>query len=96
MPALTIVANIKAKPDKLDFVKSELEKLAPPTRKESGCVQYDLHQDNDDPTRFLYFENWDSRDLWQQHMQSQHLLDYRVKTEDAIEEFSLFEMTKIA
>ena len=42
---LTIVASIEAKPDKIDLVKAELQKLIAPTLKEAGCIQYDLHQD---------------------------------------------------
>lgn len=96
MPDLTIVANIKAKSDKIDLVKAELEKLIATTRAEEGCLQYDLHQDNDNPAHFLFFENWTSRALWQAHMGNQHLQDYKVATEGAIEEFTLNEMTHIA
>ena len=96
MAQLTIVANIKAKADRIDLVKSELEKLIETTRAEEGCVQYDLHQDNDNPAHFLFFENWESRDLWQAHMDAQHLKDYLAATEGAIEEFTLHEMSKIA
>jgi quinol monooxygenase YgiN len=44
--ALTIVATIEAKPDKIDLVKAGLKKLIAPTLKEAGCIQYDLHQGN--------------------------------------------------
>ena len=68
MANLTIVANITAKADRIDLVKAELEKLIGITRAEEGCRQYDLHQDNDNPAHFLFFENWESRELWQKHM----------------------------
>jgi quinol monooxygenase YgiN len=93
MSQLTIVAHITAKADKIDFVRRELQGLIPFTRAEEGCLQYDLHQDNDNPAYFMFFENWESRELWQKHMTAQHLLDYRTATEGAIEAFSLSEMT---
>lgn len=93
MAQLTVVAHITAKADQVDFVKAELEKLMGPTRQEAGCVQYDLHQDNDNPAHFMYFENWESRELWQQHMQSEHLLAYRAATESAVADFALYEMS---
>ena len=65
---LTVVANIRANPDKIDLVKAELKKLIPITRGEEGCVQYDLHQDNENPSHFLIYENWESRELRQTHM----------------------------
>ncbi|MBY5993653.1 putative quinol monooxygenase [Ferrimonas balearica] len=95
MANLTIVANIIAKADRIDLVKAELQKLIDPTRAEAGCVQYDLHQDNDNPAHFLFFENWTSRALWQDHMANQHLKDYLAATEGAVEQFTVNEMTQI-
>ena len=92
---LTIVANIHANLDKIDLVKTELLKLIEITRAENGCIQYDLHQDNEDPAHFLFFENWESRELWQTHMAAPHLAAYMAATEGAVEAFTLHEMTKI-
>jgi quinol monooxygenase YgiN len=96
MSKLTIVAHITAKADTIEFMKAELEKLIDITRAEQGCINYDLHQDNENPAHFLFYENWESRELWQAHMGNQHLQDYMAATEDAVEEFTLNEMTKIA
>ncbi|NEO32686.1 MAG: antibiotic biosynthesis monooxygenase [Symploca sp. SIO3C6] len=96
MSKLTIVANIKAKSDKIDLVKAELFKLIDITRAEEGCLQYDLHQNNENPAHFLFYENWESRELWQRHISNQHLKDYMTATEGAVEEFTLNEMTHIA
>lgn len=95
MPALTIVANIKAKADQVDLVKAELQKLIATTRAEAGCQQYDLHQDNDNPAHFLFFENWDSRDIWHNHMAAPHLEAFKAAAGDALEEITINEMTKI-
>ncbi len=95
MSKLTIVANIKVAPDKLDLVKAELEKLIPITRAENGCLQYDLHQDNENPEHFLFYENWESRELWQTHMSAPHLAAYMEATEGAVAEFTINEMTHI-
>ena len=95
MPKLTIVAHIRANPDKIDLVKSELQKLVPPTLAEQGCIQYDLHQDNEDPAYFMFYENWDTRELWQAHMNAPHLKAYQAATEGAIADFQLSEMTHL-
>ena len=91
---LTIVADITAEPGQVDRVKTELEKLVSPTRAERGCVQYDLHQDNQNPAHFLFYENWESRELWQAHMASAHIAAYRKATEGSIAGFSLYEMSR--
>ena len=96
MTKLTIVANIKANADKIELVKTELLKLIEITRAEEGCINYDLHQDNEDSTHFMFYENWESRELWQTHMANQHLADYMAATEGAVEEFTLNEMTRMA
>ena len=95
MAKLTIVANITAKTDQIDLVKTELEKLIEITRAEEGCINYDLHQDNEYPAHFMFYENWENRELWQTHMGAQHLLDYQAATEGAVEEFTLNEMTRL-
>lgn len=95
MNKLTIVATIKAHPNSVERVKAELEKLIPTTLAEPGCLQYDLHQDNDNPELFLFYENWESRTTWQDHMNAAHITAYKQATEGAVAEFSLYEMSQI-
>lgn len=96
MSKLTVIGNILANPDQIDLVKAELEKLIPITRAEAGCLQYDLHQDNENPAYFMFYENWESRELWQTHMNAPHMAAYMTATEGAVEKFWLHEMTHIA
>jgi len=96
MEKLTIVANVKAKADKIELVKAELLKLIGITRAEKGCINYDLYQYHDNPAHFMFYENWESHDLWQAHIGNSHLADYMTATEGAVEEFTLNEMTQIA
>jgi quinol monooxygenase YgiN len=95
MTNLTIVANIKAKNDTVDLVKAELLKLIKVTRKEKGCINYDLHQDNTNPVHFMFYENWQSRELWKNHMNNSDLKAYMDATAGAVDEFTLNEMTTI-
>ncbi len=92
---LTIVARIEAYPDQVELLKTELQKLVEPTLREPGCIQYDLHQDNLDPAIFLFYENWENRELWQAHMNNSHIADFARATDGAIADFSLFEMTRV-
>lgn len=96
MTKLTILANIKANPDKIEMVKAELLKLIDTTRAENGCINYDLHQDNENPAHFVFYENWESRELWQTHMNAPHLAAYMQATDGCVAEFTLNEMTQIA
>ena len=96
MATLTITGNVLVHPEKIDVVKAELEKLVPITRAEEGCIQYDLHQDNENPAYFMFYENWESRELWQEHMNAPHLKAYIKSTEGMVEKFWLHELTRIA
>lgn len=93
MKKLTIVAKIEAKESSIELVKAELLKLIEPTRNEEGCLQYDLHQDNDNPAVFVFYENWENRELWQKHMNNARLAAYIEATEGAVESFSVNEMS---
>ncbi|NNJ27379.1 putative quinol monooxygenase [Alienimonas chondri] len=95
MSHLTIVAHIHAEPDRADFVRAEAEKLVPITLKEAGCVQYDLHRDHEDPVHFMFYENWESRELWQAHMNAPHLKAFQEATDGAVAELKLYEMSRV-
>ncbi len=93
--ALTILAQITAVPGKEDLVRAELLKLVPITRAEQGCIQYDLHVDNENPGFFVFYENWETRALWQTHMSAPHLAAYMAATDGAVSDFVLNEMSAI-
>jgi len=93
---LTITASILAKPEKRELVKQALLKLIPPTLAEKGCINYDLHQDNENPDRFFFYENWESRTLWLDHNASTHIAAHRKATEGAIVEVTINELTPIS
>lgn len=44
----------------------------------------------------MFYENRESRELWQTHMNAPHLAAYLKSTEGAVEKFWLHEMTHIA
>ncbi len=93
MSKLTILAHITAKPHAIEFVEAELRKLIAITRAEEGCLQYDLHRDNDNPAHFVFYENWASRELWQKHMNAPHLAAYMKATESSVAAFTVHELT---
>jgi quinol monooxygenase YgiN len=86
MLTVTVVAKIVAKMDCVEAVKAELLKMVPPTRKEEGCLEYRLHQDNDKPATFIFFENWESPACLEAHMQTAHFKAYIQAVEGKIEE----------
>jgi quinol monooxygenase YgiN len=92
---LHIIARIEAFPDQIDHLKIELEKLIAPTLKEAGCIQYDLHQDNDNPMVFLFYEIWENRELWRDHMNNSYVAEFGKATAGRVAAFSINEMSRI-
>jgi quinol monooxygenase YgiN len=74
---LTVVAEIQAKPGKEDDLRRATLALIEPTRKEDGCVQYDLHVHSSDPSRFVFYENWTSEGHLNRHLASAHIAEFR-------------------
>ena len=93
MPKLTIVAVISVAPLSAETIKPKFTRLISETLKENGCVSYVLHQDNTDPARFLFYEIWENRELWQAHMKSRHVAEFGAATEDQILNAEIFEMS---
>ena len=67
---VTVVATFQARPGKEADLRAALLGLLAPTRKEAGCLNYDLHQSPEDPGRFLFHENWTSKAALDAHLQS--------------------------
>ena len=83
---LTVVARIRAKAGLEDRVKGELMNLISPTRKESGCLNYDLHQSQEDKGLFLLYENWISRQDLDDHLKTPHLQAFLGKVDELLAE----------
>ena len=72
--AVTLLVQLRAKQGQRLALESEIRALIAPTRKEQGCLQYDLHRSLDDPDLFLLHEVWASRQHHQAHYQTAHFL----------------------
>jgi len=70
---ITVVAQIKAKPGNESQVRLLLLSLVATSRKDAGCLNYDLHQGTNDPTLFLFHENWTSKAHLDAHLQKPDL-----------------------
>ena len=78
MNQVTVFAKLKSKENKLEKTKELLSGLIEPTKREQGCIIYDLHQDQGDPLNFYFYEVWENKSLLDAHLNSphvQHLFD---------------------
>ena len=70
---LTVIAHVKAQPGQEANVRRELLSLVAPSRKDAGCINYDLHQAVDNPALFMFHENWTSKGHLDSHLQKPDL-----------------------
>ena len=92
-----VLASIKVKPGKRDFLIKHLKSNIPNVIKEKGCIEYnstidvDYHMDNQtfDENMVTIIEKWENFDTLKNHMHAPHMLSYRKKVKDLVENTSL-------
>jgi quinol monooxygenase YgiN len=69
-------------------LETQLRALIEPTRKEPGCLVYELHSDPENPGKFMFYEKFRSQTALDEHVSSPHFkkfLEYRSTHGDPIE-----------
>ena len=82
---LTVVAVMRAKAGREEDLRAALEELIEPTQKEDGYHTYALHRGAEDPSLFIFYENWTSAEHLDAHLANQHLQDFLPKIPELIE-----------
>ena len=74
---LFVIATLTIKPGTLDEVVAAATPCLEGTRKEEGCISYDLHVAVDDETKLVFVERWESREALKAHFSAPHLVAWR-------------------
>lgn len=69
---ITVVATNYIKEEKIDEMIQLVKELVEETRKEEGCISYNLFQDSQDKGTFTFVEEWLSKEHLDVHMQAEH------------------------
>jgi quinol monooxygenase YgiN len=75
-PIIMTVA-FQARPGKEAELRELLTEVVTPTRREDGCLFYDLHVSTDDPSKLLFHESWASKAHHAAHDQTPHIQKLR-------------------
>ena len=76
MQPLYLVAIIKPKTEIRDAVQAKIAALVTASLAEDGCEMYDLVVSGDDPDTWLMLEKWTSREQWDAHMLTEHVIAF--------------------
>ena len=72
--AVVLTVILRARDGQELLLEAELRALVAPTRREEGCITYDLHRAAEMPGAFLLHEIWASREHHRQHTKTPHFL----------------------
>jgi quinol monooxygenase YgiN len=72
--AVTLVVVLRPKLGQETLLEAELRALVGPTRREEGCITYDLHRAIEPLGAFLLHEVWATREEHRLHTQTPHFL----------------------
>lgn len=81
MSQLIIIAESHAKPGCEDELRKQLLTLIEPSHAEPGCVQYTLHENPDEPGKFLFYEIWKDDAAFEFHTKTRHFTEFGPRVE---------------
>jgi quinol monooxygenase YgiN len=82
--AVTLIVQLRAREGQETILEAELRALVSPSRKEDGCLCYDLHRSVDTPGALLLHEVWASRDAHTEHTHTPHFLRWNARKDSLL------------
>ena len=77
--AVTLTVILRALEGQEALLEAELRALLAPTRREEGCITYDLHRATEISGTFLLHEVWASREHHSAHTKTPHFLRWAAR-----------------
>ncbi len=72
-----VIATLTIHPGQAETLLAAARPAIAETRKEAGCIAYDLHQSVTAPDTFVFVERWVTREALSAHMQMPHFKVWR-------------------
>ena len=77
--AVTLIVILRAREGQETLLEAELRALVGPSRREEGCLRYDLHRSVDAPGALLLHEVWTTREAHTEHSHTPHFLRWNAR-----------------
>lgn len=84
MTLIIILATLTAKPGQEDVLREILSAVVSPSRNETGCLLYTLHESTEEPGTFVFHEKWADQEAVESHITSPHYQQYRQQSADLL------------
>ena len=89
-----LTAIIKSTPGNAEQLKAILKTLVSGSKSEAACLQYDLHQVQEDPTVFIFHEEWASKKDWDLHNITPHIKKFAEESAAILDGKPIIHITK--
>lgn len=73
MTQVTVIATLHARPGQEAALEARMRSMIEATRREAGCIRYDMHRAADDAASLVMVEYWVSAEALQAHDDSAHM-----------------------
>lgn len=81
---INLTVTLQSKANCVLEVKQILENLVQNSRKEKGCLQYDLHQNKDDSSVFIFHEVWENKAIYDLHNSQEYVKSFFGKASELL------------
>jgi quinol monooxygenase YgiN len=82
--AVTLIVILRAREGQETLLEAELRALVSPSRREEGCLAYNLHRSLDTPGALLLHEVWASREAHTAHTNTPHFLRWNARKDSLL------------
>jgi quinol monooxygenase YgiN len=82
--AVTLTVILRAREGQETLLEAELRALVSPSRREEGCLAYNLHRSLDTPGALLLHEVWASREAHTAHTNTPHFLRWNARKDSLL------------
>lgn len=79
-----VIATMTLKPGTRDKVLVAAKPCIEATRKEKGCIFYDLNVSQSDPNLLTFVERWETREHLSAHAKTDHLKAWRAASSEHV------------
>lgn len=91
---IVLMARLKVKKDKVEDLKQAALEIVAESRREAGCVNYDVHQLIDDDTVFLWHETWANKAALDEHFAKSYTKRFFAGVDEFADEPPQINLTK--
>jgi quinol monooxygenase YgiN len=96
---IVVTSTFKSLPGKREKIVELSRPAVEATRKEKGCIRYELFLSSEDDVTLQFVEEWTDLDSLRAHLKSSHLAAFKEQRKDSVDEggvLKVFEAKEIS